>query len=72
MRGAMIAIGLILIVGGVAGFFGMIEYPHDKEVAKIGNISATVSQDKTVPQWAGGIAALVGLGLVAAGAMRKS
>ncbi len=71
MRGATLVIGLILIIGGAAAFFGKLEYPHDKEVAKIGNISATVSQDKTVPQWAGGIAALVGLGLVAAGAMRK-
>jgi hypothetical protein len=71
MRGAMLVIGLILIIGGAAAFFGKLEYPHDKEVAKIGNLSATVSQDKTVPQWAGGIAALVGLGLVAAGAMRK-
>ncbi|MDR3387876.1 MAG: hypothetical protein P4L92_12565 [Rudaea sp.] len=72
MRGAMIVIGVILIIGGVAAFLGKLEYPHDKEVARIGSISATVSQDKTVPQWAGGIAALVGLGLVAAGAMRKS
>jgi hypothetical protein len=72
MRGAMIVIGLILVIGGAAAFFGKLEYPHDKEVAKIGNISATVSQDKTVPQWAGGIAALVGLGLIGAGAMRKS
>ncbi len=71
MRGAMLVIGLILIIGGAAAFFGKLEYPHEKEVAKIGNLSATVSQDKTVPQWAGGIAALVGLGLVAAGAMRK-
>ena len=71
MRVAMLVIGLILMVGGIAAWFGKIEYPHDKEVAKIGSISATVSENKTVPQWAAGLAALIGLGLVAAGAMRK-
>ncbi len=72
MRGALIVIGLILIIGGIAAFFGKLEYPHDKEVINIGDLHASVSQDKTVPQWAGGIAALVGAGLIAAGAMRKS
>jgi hypothetical protein len=71
MRGVLIVIGLILIVGGVAAFFGKLDYPHDKEVAKIGNISATISQDKVVPPWAGGIAVLAGIGLIAAGGMRK-
>jgi hypothetical protein len=51
---------------------GQFEYTKDKEVAKIGGLSATVSTDKTVPQWIGGIGVLVGIGLVAAGAMRKS
>jgi hypothetical protein len=67
----MLVIGLILIVGGVAAWFGKIEYPHTKEVAKIGDISATVTRDKGVPQWAGGLAVLIGLGLVAGGINRK-
>jgi hypothetical protein len=72
MRGALIAIGLILLIGGAAAFFGMIQYPHDKEVVKVGDFSASVSQERTVPQWIGGVAALVGIGLVVAGAGRKS
>ena len=71
MRGAMLVIGLILIVGGVAAWFGKIEYPHDKEVIKIGDLSATVNQQKSVPQWAGGLAVLIGIGLVAGGVTRK-
>ena len=71
MRGAFIAIGLVLLVGGAAAFFGMIQYPHDKEVVKIGDLSASVSEQRTVPQWIGGLAALVGIGLVAAGAARR-
>ena len=30
MRGALIVIGLILIIGGAAAFFGKLQYPHDK------------------------------------------
>ena len=71
MHRALIVIGVILIVGGAAVWFGKLEYTHDKEVIKIGDLHATVSENKTVPQWAGGIAALVGVGLLAAGAMRK-
>ena len=72
MRGALIAIGLVLVIGGAAAFFGMIQYPHDKEVVKVGGFSASVSQERSVPQWIGGVAALVGIGLVLAGAGRRS
>jgi hypothetical protein len=72
MRGAFIAIGLVLLIGGAAAFFGMVQYPHDKEVVKIGGLSASVNQERTVPQWIGGLAALVGLGLVVAGAARRN
>ncbi len=72
MRIGLIIAGLVLIVGGAAAWMGKFEYTKDKEVAKIGGLSATVSTDRTVPQWVGGIAALVGIGLVAAGAMRKN
>lgn len=71
MRIALIIAGLVLAIGGAAGFMGKLEYTHEKEVAKIGGLSATVNQDRTVPQWLGGLAALVGIGLIAAGAMRK-
>jgi hypothetical protein len=40
-------------------------------VVKIGGLSASVKQEKTVPQWLGGLGVLVGLGLVVAGATRK-
>jgi hypothetical protein len=72
MRIGLIIAGLVLIIAGAAAWMGEFEYTKDKEVAKIGSLSATVSTDKTVPQWAGGIAVLVGIGLLAAGAMRKN
>ncbi|HZP65570.1 MAG TPA: hypothetical protein VFB32_04620 [Rudaea sp.] len=71
MRTALVVIGLVLLFGGGAAFFGVVQYPHDKEVVKIGNLSASVSQERTVPQWIGGVAALVGIGLIAAGTTRR-
>ena len=71
MRIGMLVVGLALIVGGVAAWFGAFQYTHEKEVAKIGSLSATVEQDKTVPQWVGAAAVLVGVVLVAVGARRS-
>jgi hypothetical protein len=71
MRIGLIIAGIILIAVGAAAFTGNLNFSQDKEVVKIGTLSASVKQDKTVPQWAGGVGVLVGLGLVAAGAMRK-
>jgi hypothetical protein len=71
MRGVLLAIGLLLLIGGAAAFFGMIEYPHDTHSVQVGPLSASVTREKTVPQWLGGVAALVGIGLLAAGALRR-
>ncbi len=71
MRGAFLAIGRLLLVGGVAAFFGVIEYPHDTHSLQVGPVSASVTHEKTVPQWLGGVAALAGIGLLAAGAIRR-
>jgi hypothetical protein len=50
---------------------GKLNFNHDKEVLKVGDLSAKVQEEKTVPQWLGGVAVLVGAGLVVVGAMRK-
>lgn len=71
MRIALMVIGLVLLIGGVAVFFGKIDYPHDKQVLKVGDLSATVTEHRTIPEWAGGLSALIGIGLVVAGVMRK-
>ncbi|MEO6689970.1 MAG: hypothetical protein ABIS07_00245 [Dokdonella sp.] len=71
MRIGFIIAGIIFIAVGAAAFTGNLNFTQDKEVVKIGGLSASVKQDKTVPQWAGGAGVLVGLGLLVAGAMRK-
>jgi hypothetical protein len=71
MRVGLILAGILIAALGIAGFLGKLNFNHDKEVLKVGDISAKVEEQKTVPQWIGGIAVLVGAGLVVAGAMRR-
>jgi hypothetical protein len=71
MRIGLILAGLILAAVGIAAFTGELNFTQDKEVVKIGGLSASVKEERSVPQWLGGLGVLVGLGLVVAGAMRK-
>jgi hypothetical protein len=71
MRTGFIIAGIIIAALGIAGWMGKLNFNHDKEVLKIGDLSAKVQEEKTVPQWLGGIAVLVGAGLVVVGAMRR-
>jgi hypothetical protein len=71
MRTGFIIAGIIIAALGIAGWMGKLNFNHDKEVLKIGDLSAKVQEEKSVPQWLGGIAVLVGAGLVVVGAMRR-
>jgi hypothetical protein len=71
MRIGLIIAGIVLAAVGLAAFTGQLNFTQDKEVVKIGDLSASVKEERSVPQWLGGIGVLVGLGLIAAGAMRK-
>jgi hypothetical protein len=71
MRIGLILAGLILAAVGIAAFTGELNFTQDKEVVKIGGLSASVKEERSVPQWLGGLGVLVGLGLVVAGAVRK-
>jgi hypothetical protein len=71
MRVGLIVAGILVAAFGIAAFLGKLNFNHDKEVLKVGDLSAKVEEQKTVPQWLGGIAVLVGAGLVVAGAARR-
>lgn len=71
MRIGLIVVGILVAAFGIATYLGKFNYTHDKEVVKIGDLSAKVKEEDTVPQWLGGIGVLVGAGLVVVGAMRK-
>ena len=71
MRGTLMIVGLILLLAGAAAFSGLIEYPREQHVLKIGDVQASVTHERSVPQWIGALAALVGLGLLVAGATKR-
>lgn len=74
MKRALIAIGVILMLLGIAAVLHPTYTYHDKQqVAKIGNFQATVDQEKTaqVPPWATVALLLSGFALVLVGS-RKS
>jgi hypothetical protein len=71
MRTGLIIAGIIIAALGIAGWMGKLNFNHDREVLKVGDLSAKVEEEKTVPQRIGGIAVLVGAGLVLVGAMRR-
>src|SRR5665647_911180 len=60
MRIGLILAGIILAAVGFAAFTGNLNFNQDKEVVNIGGLSASVKQEKTVPQWLGGLGVLVG------------
>lgn len=72
MRTGLIIAGIIIVALGIAGFLGKLNFSHDKEVLKVGDLSAKVQEEKSIPQWLGGVGVVVGLGLIVVGATRKS
>lgn len=71
MRSGFILSGILLIALGAAAFMGKLDFTHDKEVVKIGGLSASVKEEKTLPQWLGVVGIAVGLALAGAGIARK-
>jgi uncharacterized membrane protein len=70
MKAGVIA-GVILIAIGIYVVAGQAIFKTDREVVKIGGFAASVSESRTVPQWAGAIAIVVGGVLVFAGLRGK-
>jgi hypothetical protein len=67
MRYALIVLGLVLIGAGVAIWSGNVSYPDEKDVVKIGNMSATLTRERPIPQWLGGMTGLIGLAIALLG-----
>ncbi|MBA2458583.1 MAG: hypothetical protein H0V43_06455 [Gemmatimonadales bacterium] len=67
----MVVVGIILLaLGGFIVFRGL-SYSSDRSVLKVGDLEASVEERRSVPVWAGGLAAAAGLVLIAAGARRR-
>ncbi len=64
--------GVILLVLGAFVIFRGVSYPDRDEVLKVGDVKASVESKKAVPTWAGGVAIVAGLVLLASGMKRRA
>ena len=65
-------VGIILLVIGAFILFRRMTYKSKDEVLKVGDLKASVEQKHAVPTWAGGVALVAGLVLVAGGMKRRA
>jgi hypothetical protein len=67
MRYVLIVLGAVLIGCGVAIWFGKIGYPTEHDVVTIGNLKASLTRERPIPQWLGAVTALTGLAIALLG-----
>lgn len=67
MRYVLIMLGVLLIGFGVAIWFGRVSYPDEHEAIQMGSFSATLTRERPIPQWLGGVTALTGLAIALLG-----
>ena len=65
-------IGVVLLVLGAFVIFRGVSYPDRDEVLRVGDVKASVETKKAIPTWAGGIAIVAGLVLLASGMKRRA
>ena len=70
MRVVRIA-GYLLVVLGVLGLLGKLNFSRERGTVELGEFRATFNEKRPVPPWAGVLAIVVGVGLVAAGGKRR-
>ena len=72
MRLGLIIAGVLVVALGIAGITGALHYKQDKEVVRIGDLSAKTEETHGIPQWLGIAAIVIGGVLVVGGATRKA
>ena len=72
MRIGLIIAGVLIAAISVAALMGKFQYTQDKEVLKIGDLSAKVQEQQSAPQWLGIAGLVLGGVLVLGGALRKN
>jgi len=66
MRGSTVA-GMLLVVFGVVVLAVGLRYPHAKQILDVGDVNATVTEHRPVPNWVGGVAVVGGILLIWSG-----
>ena len=64
---ATTVIGALLIAAGLFVLINGASFTRDKTVLKAGPLEANVEKKESIPPWTGGVALVVGIGLVAVG-----
>jgi hypothetical protein len=65
-------VGVLLLALGAFILFRGASYKSKDEVLKVGDLKASVEQRHAVPTWAGGVAIVAGIVLLAAGMKRRA
>jgi hypothetical protein len=65
-------IGLLLIGLGAFVLVNGFSFTSNRQVLKVGSLEASVKEERAVPAWVGGVALLLGLGLVATAGRRRT
>jgi hypothetical protein len=63
--------GIVLAALGAFVLLNGASFTTRRDVLKVGPVEASVQEKQAVPAWAGGVALVLGLGLVVAGARRR-
>jgi hypothetical protein len=65
-------VGILLLVVGAFIVFRGATYKSRDEVLKVGDLKASVEEQRAVPTWVGGAAIVAGIVLLAAGMKRRA
>jgi len=65
-------VGILLLALGAFIVFRGATYKSRDEVLKVGDLKASVEQNRAVPTWVGGVAIVAGVVLLAAGMRRRA
>ena len=72
MRMGLIIAGILIAAVGIASVMGKFSVTQDKEVAKVGDLSASVPEKHALPPWLGITVIVIGGVLIVGGAARKT
>jgi hypothetical protein len=65
-------VGILLLAVGAFIVFRGLTYKSRDEVLRVGELKASVEEQRAVPTWVGGAAIVAGIVLVAAGMKRRT
>ena len=72
MRQLVIAGIVVLVLGALVVLFRGLSFSSRHEVLKVGDLKVTATEQQSIPPWVGGAAMVLGVGLIVAGARKRS